>query len=386
MCFSTTLCTTTTMTRKEFIKICGLLGIVVPFHTSCVTSSLINHISSKFEGKVIIIGAGAGGLSAGYRLDQLGIDFEILEASSGFGGRMKINTDFADFPIPLGAEWIETKSEIFSEILNDDSVQLDIKTIKDSPDYKFVNSSWHNFYDKYIVPSILDKIIFNSIVHSINYSEEKISVSTSQGLKLADKVIVSVPLKILQAGDIEFTPGLSKDKQSVIKNALIWDGFKAFFEFSNSFYDSGFEKIIENSKTQQKIFYDASFGQDSDKNIIGLFSVGNSVDKYNSLSKSQLRDVVLEELDNLFSNHATSNYKKHISQNWNKEPFIRGGYLTDHADWKEVRTLSESVKNKVYFAGGEYTDGESWVSVHTAARSAKKAVDEILLNTEHKKT
>ena len=79
MCFSTTLCTTTTMTRKEFIKICGLLGIVVPFHTSCVTSSLINHISSKFEGKVIIIGAGAGGLSAGYLLDQLGIDFEILE-------------------------------------------------------------------------------------------------------------------------------------------------------------------------------------------------------------------------------------------------------------------------------------------------------------------
>ena len=92
------------MTRKEFIKICGLLGIIVPFHTSCVTSSLINHISSKFEGKVIIIGAGAGGLSAGYLLDQLGIDFEILEASSDFGGRMKINTDFAEFPIPLGAE------------------------------------------------------------------------------------------------------------------------------------------------------------------------------------------------------------------------------------------------------------------------------------------
>ena len=40
----------------------------------------------------------------------------------------------------------------------------------------------------------------------------------------------------------------------------------------------------------------------------------------------------------------------------------------------------------MYFAGGEYTDGESWVSVHTAARSAKKAVDEILLNTEHNKT
>ena len=104
------------MTRKEFLKICGLLGIIVPFNASCIARSLLNDIKNKFEGKVIIIGAGAGGLSAGYLLDQLGIDFEILEASSNFGGRMKINTNFAEFPIPLGAEWIETKCEIFSEI------------------------------------------------------------------------------------------------------------------------------------------------------------------------------------------------------------------------------------------------------------------------------
>ena len=173
------------MTRKEFIKICGLLGVVIPFQASCVSSNLLNLISSKFTGKVIIIGAGAGGLSAGYLLNQLGVDFEILEASSEFGGRMKINTDFADFPIPLGAEWIETKIEIFSEILNDDSVQLDIKTIKYSPDYKFVNSSWFNFYGKYIVPSISDKIVFNSVVNSINYSGAKIGPKWKPGFTKA---------------------------------------------------------------------------------------------------------------------------------------------------------------------------------------------------------
>lgn len=128
----------------------------------------------------------------------------------------------------------------------------------------------------------------------------------------------------------------------------------------------------------QKIFYDASFGQNSNKNIIGLFVVGNPVDKYHSLSDSQLVDVVLKELDELFSNQATANYKKHISQNWNKEPFIKGGYLTDHADWKDVKELGESINSKVFFAGGAYTTGEDWVSVHTAAQSAKKAVDDIV--------
>ncbi|MCP4807084.1 MAG: NAD(P)-binding protein [Proteobacteria bacterium] len=37
-------------------------------------------IDVAFEGKVVIIGAGAAGLAAGYLLDRYGIDFEILEA------------------------------------------------------------------------------------------------------------------------------------------------------------------------------------------------------------------------------------------------------------------------------------------------------------------
>jgi monoamine oxidase len=39
-------------------------------------------------------------------LNQRGIQVQILEALSVFGGRMKRVTDFADFPIPTGAEWL----------------------------------------------------------------------------------------------------------------------------------------------------------------------------------------------------------------------------------------------------------------------------------------
>jgi monoamine oxidase len=55
---------------------------------------------------VIVVGAGAVGLSAAYLLNQRGIQVQILEALSVFGGRMKRVTDFADFPIPTGAEWL----------------------------------------------------------------------------------------------------------------------------------------------------------------------------------------------------------------------------------------------------------------------------------------
>ena len=143
------------MTRKDFIKMCGIFGIGLPLQTtlkSCKEEVVLN----KFSGKVIIIGAGAGGLSAGYLLKQQGIDFEILEASSVYGGRMRIDTSFADFPIPLGAEWLETDTSIFSEIVNDTSVPINVTTVADDPDRKFVNYSWFNFYEDYILPAVAE--------------------------------------------------------------------------------------------------------------------------------------------------------------------------------------------------------------------------------------
>jgi len=326
---------------------------------------------------VIIIGAGAGGLSSGYLLNQQGIDFQILEASSVYGGRMKINSDFADFPIPMGAEWLETNTGIFKEIVNDSSVKVKVETIADDDDRKFINYSWFNFYDEYIAPSIANEIVYNAIVQSIDYSGNQVIITTQNGEYKADKVIISVPLKILQDGDISFSPSLPQEKANAINNTRIWEGFKAFIEFSTNFYNDGHLFQITPESEGQKIYYDAAFGQNSSKNILGLFTVGTPAQDYIARSGNELKGFMLNELDGIFSNQATPNYIKHITQNWDNEPFIKSGYMTDHADWQTVSKLGESVANKIYFSGGAYTDGNDWVSVHAAAQSAKRAIEEI---------
>lgn len=352
---------------------CGILGIGMPVFgatSGCKKENLpIN--------KVIIIGAGAGGLSAGYLLQQRGVDFEILEASSVYGGRMKINTDFADFPIPLGSEWIETDLGIFNEIVNDNSVSVDLQTIPDLPDRKFVNYSWFQFFEDYVVPSVLPEIQFNTVVNSVNYQNDQVTVTTQNGQHIADRVVISVPLKILQDGAISFTPELPQNKRNAINNVRVWDGFKAFFEFTDKFYDDQ-QFPVSPATDGDKWFYDAAYGQNSNKNILGIFTVGSPATEYNSRSGNDLRDFILAELDALYAGQATQKYVNHIVQNWNDEPFIQGGYLSDHADWTKVARLGKSVDDKVYFAGGPYTDGEDWVSVHAAARSARVAIDDML--------
>ena len=95
------------MTRNEFVKMCSLLGLSLPYQSILASCTSDNTVSSTdFQGTVLIIGAGAAGMTAGYLLNQQGVDFQILEASTVLGGRMKTTTDFVDFPIPMGAVWL----------------------------------------------------------------------------------------------------------------------------------------------------------------------------------------------------------------------------------------------------------------------------------------
>lgn len=383
------------MTRKEFIKMCGVLGIGLPFHASL--SACTEEITPINSGeKVLIIGAGAAGLSAAYLLKQRGIEAEILEASSTYGGRMKRTIDFADFPIPLGAEWLHIERGIFEEIINDSSISLDVATTPYNPDVdyglfegqrisvsdvgftidqKFIGSTWFDFFDQYIVPAVEGVIRYNTVVESIDYSGEEVLVQTQSQTFTAAKVIVTVPVKMLQQASIRFTPELPDDKLEAINQATVWDGFKAFIEFSEKFYPAFVAFNIQPETAGQKLYYDAAYGQQTDRHILGLFTVGTGTLPYRQLRGDALIQHMLTELDERFDNKASASYVKHISQNWNAEPYIQGAYVYDHENWRRVRTLGEPIGDKLLFAGTCYTEGNDWGSVHTAARSARRAVD-----------
>ena len=385
------------MTRKDFVKMCSLLGIGLPFQ-STLASCNGESGSSNFNGKVIIVGAGAGGMTAGYLLRQLGIEFEILEASSTYGGRMKTDQSFVDFPIPLGAEWLHVDREVFSEIVNDPARQINtittpydfdqdyalfegqrisMRDVGFSIDQKFVNATWLTFFEEYVIPSVIDKIRFETIVESVDYQGDQIVVVSGNQEFTADRLVISVPVRILQRGDISFNPALPNNKVEALSDVRIWDGFKAFIEFSEKFYPTAIAYEIMPESAGEKLYYDAAYGQNSNRNVLGLFTVGTGTLPYRTLSDMDLINYILNELDAVFDGQASEHYIQHTSQDWNEEPFINGAYIISQEDWTVVRTLGESINDRIYFAGDGYTTGEDWSSVHTAARSAIRAIREM---------
>ena len=385
------------MTRRKFLKLCSALGLNAPLQTliSCKGRGVSNPPAS-----VLIIGAGAAGLLSGYLLQQLGVKYQILEASSVFGGRMKRTLEFTNFPIPLGAEWLTAETAIFDEIVNDKSIQVNIDMVGYSPndsygfwdeeqltltelgsfDYRiFKNSSWFDFFDQNIAPSVAQQILFNTVVVSIDYSSAEVIATAQDGQRFsAEKVIVTAPLKVLQDGDITFVPELPQTKLTAINEATVWNGIKVFLEFAEKFYPTFLEFEIQPRNSGERLYYDAAYGQNTEANILGFFAVGTPADPYTALSGGTLRDFILAELDEIFSGQASTNYIKHVDQIWSQEPFIKGAYVQDWEDGRTIRTLSEPVANKVYFAGDAYTSGNDWGDVPAAARSAITAIDALV--------
>lgn len=387
--------------RRAFLELCAALGVSVPALgavSGCASSQANANPDSELS-KVIIVGAGAGGLTAGYLLKQRGIPFQILEAASQHGGRMKQLTGFADFPVPLGAEWIHVDARILQEIVNDPSVRVDIDTVQydhdsdvaryngdDIPlravgftdDSKFVNATWFEFFQRYIVPSVAPHTVYNAVVRGIDYRGDTVAVTTQDQTYTADRVVVSVPVKMLQQGRIDFVPALPAAKQAAIDTVQVWDGCKAFIAFREPFYPTMTALDIVPETAGQKLYYDAAYGQQSGQHILGLFAVGAGCAPYHDRTDAERIAHMLAELDDLFDGAASRNYIKHVFQDWGNEPFIGGAYVVDHEDWRRVRTLGQSVSGRVFFAGTAYTEGDDWSSVHTAARSAIRAVDELV--------
>jgi monoamine oxidase len=103
------------MKRREVIQ---KLGYAVP--ASMAFPSLLSSCNQNkidptpvYDGNVIIIGAGASGLSAAKQFLDKNISVKILEASDRYGGRIRLQKEFFDFPMEQGADWIRGNSNLW---------------------------------------------------------------------------------------------------------------------------------------------------------------------------------------------------------------------------------------------------------------------------------
>lgn len=98
------------MNRRIFLRNSVLALPAISLLSACKD----DKVSINYDGKIIIVGAGASGLYAASLLQKKGAkNIQILEASLSYGGRIKPFSGFADFTIELGAEYVHGNNSVF---------------------------------------------------------------------------------------------------------------------------------------------------------------------------------------------------------------------------------------------------------------------------------
>ncbi len=115
------------MKRREVLQ---KLAYTVPVGMTMPTllSSCQDHKVTPtpvYDGNVVIIGAGAAGMYAAQLLMDRKIPVTVLEASSLFGGRLRVQTEFFDFPLEMGADNVIGNANIWYSTIQKSSFTLD---------------------------------------------------------------------------------------------------------------------------------------------------------------------------------------------------------------------------------------------------------------------
>jgi monoamine oxidase len=363
------------------------------------------HKTYHYSGKVIIIGAGASGLAAAKVLEKNNVDYKVLEATNRYGGRLKKDTILADFPIDIGAEWLHSApitlnklkgkygDEIDEELI---PYHLDCTAIWNGTEYKvnsswqnefrynflpeskFKNTTWYDFVNENIAKTVLQNIHYNSPVVSIDYSNNKVSVITTDGTTYeADRILVTVPIGVLKSEKISFIPEIKQERKDAIDEITFHPGFKVVMKFSDKFYPDAIECEVNNG---EKGYYDIAFGKETQDNILGFLCAGDETQKYYNLSSNdEIMDSLLYELDQIFDGKASSSYSgEYILENWGQYEFTLGTWTQAFQEKKSnLKILNESIDNKVYFAG-EINDPYKQMGVPGAILSGYYSTDKLL--------
>ena len=359
-----------------------------------------------FDGKVIIVGAGASGLAAAKILEQNHIDYTILEATNRYGGRLKKDTTLADFSIDVGAEWIHSNPKVLNVIKGVDGNKIEeelvdyqlesgakwngkkIKPVTKNylntiynfmPESKFKNSTWYDFVNQNLAKGVIHNIVYNSKVKTIDFSGDKISITTEKGEKhYADKVLVTVSIGVLKSNSIRFIPGLSAKKKKAIHSITFNTGFKMALKFSEKFYP---DAIQCKAKGGEKSYYDMAFKKDTKDHILGFLCTGVESKKYDDLLTEQdIVNKLIEELDDMFEGKASQTYlHEYRYENWGQYEFTKGTWTQAFQEKKStLNILNQSLDQKVYFAG-EINDPYKQMGVPGATLSGYYTIDKLLI-------
>ena len=239
--------------------------------------------------------------------------------------------------------------------------------------------------------------VTNAVVTEVKYCEGfseggampecQAQVTTTSGSYTADAVIVAVPLGVLQAGSVTFSPALPAEYTAAINRMQFGVVNKAVAVFPNDFWSAGCGNELMVAINQRGANIDNRgmfpYFMNTNKvwpgtNALMGFAVGRYAIASESKTDAEVQADFMSRLRQQYPNAPEPT--SFIRSKWQSDPYAKGSYTTPsgiNAQNNELRTLGEAVSASLSLAG-EHTHPTWAATVHGAFLSGERAADDIM--------
>ncbi|XP_022088783.1 lysine-specific histone demethylase 1B-like [Acanthaster planci] len=198
-------------------------------------------------------------------------------------------------------------------------------------------------------------------VVSVDYSGQTTVVTTRSGKEFkAAKVLVTVPLAILQQGLIDFHPQLPTIKQQALRNLGAGISEKIALKFPRSFWGKktfgsdyfGHTPSIDDRRGYFSVFYDMT-PNSKDCHVLMTVLSGDAVEKTKDLTDEQIIADCMTCLRGLFPEEDVPEPMSYFVTHWAKDPDAQMtySYVKTSGHGEDYDTMAMDVSQKLFFAG-----------------------------------
>lgn len=216
------------------------------------------------------------------------------------------------------------------------------------------------------------------IVRRVDWRGDKVIVTTKEDEYIADKVIVTLPLGVLKANQVEFLPNLPKPTSDAIKKLEMGTLNKCYLRFSEVFWPEdvdwlGYIPTVHGTWTEW-----VSFARVAGHPTLLGFNAGNRAREIEAWSDQQIVDDAMQTLRIMFGKKIPEPIDYQITR-WHSDPFSFGSYSFNSVGSRPNlrRRLATPLSGKLFFAG-EATDENYFGTVHGAYLSGLRAAKEVM--------
>jgi hypothetical protein len=215
-------------------------------------------------------------------------------------------------------------------------------------------------------------------VKAIHWASPPVRIVTQAGEFTADQVVVTLPLGVLKAQRVDFTPALPPDKQAAIAQLGMGLLNKCYLRFEKPFWPTDVDWIGHIATEPGAWTQWVSFMRAARQPVLLGFHAAQRARQIEAWTDQQTVADAMSTLRRLFGQGIPDPMDHQITR-WAGDPFALGSYSFNALGSRPQmrRDLARPLAGRLFFAG-EATEKDRFGTAHGALLSGERAAQEVL--------